>query len=269
MVENVYKLYLTPAELALIASWLGAPLLQFTENPFHKRSPDEIKRALDQAQVSLTSRQYLQVQVDGTIGLDTGVAAIVGALAFAKSSLVISRTVRENAPCFRHIFYVSGLIVERQQTGEAYCLTPICNQDKLIRRLVEFLCLENQVAAPGQPVELDETEFKEAHLIATVEGKNTCVEYLKGIDIPSVTAQSLAETLSHSLSQNALLAMRSLNQESKVMGKLGLLEGASGLWLLQYQKANQADTRLTPCDASTAISQLRELVDLIMKASKK
>ena len=87
---DIFTLTFTSAELAFGASLLGSSP-RLLENPFPGWSDERIRAALSRAQDSLVARQYAQLQPDGRLAVDTTVAGLVGALAFADSALTITR----------------------------------------------------------------------------------------------------------------------------------------------------------------------------------
>jgi len=92
MEDAVFALTFNPEELAFVADLLGnSPRL--LKDPFSGRQAECVKKAQQQAQESLVVRDFIRVQADGHPALDTAVAALVGALAFAESALTITRLV--------------------------------------------------------------------------------------------------------------------------------------------------------------------------------
>lgn len=267
MNSGIFALDFTPAELALVASLLDAPSLPVLEDSAPEWSAEGIEGPLAQAQESLADRQYIQVQPDGSIALDTAVAALVGALAFAESSLIVTHFVGEDeSPCTRRIHFASGLIVEQEhQRDNSHSLTAVRDRGTVCQRLREFLHLVDQTAPSCQPCALPEVDIVEAPLVLATEGEVACVEFLKRAGAPSGIASSLVEVLAHPISQSTLLALVWEEEGARPAGGFKLLEGVDGLWLFrQLQRDGESWMEVAPCDASSAIRELEELTRIVI-----
>jgi len=264
MDNNTFALAFTPVELTLVAGSLDVPSLPLPEESFSDWLPEEIDEALQQARESLAARRYIQTQPNGTIAVDTAVAALVGALAFRDSSLVITRLVEQGSGRTRHIYFASGLIVEQEQEQDGkYRLTAVRDREVLTRRLVEFLHLTDQPAPRAQPCTLAEDEISEARRRVEEEGEKACIGFLESVGVESPTAASLARALAHPVSQSALLALAWEGEEAQRLGGFTLLEGIDGLWLFQSQEHDDRPRlEIIPCNASGAVQQIGSLARL-------
>lgn len=264
---GTFTLSFAPAELVLVTGLLDAPSPLLLEDSFHGWPAEEIEEALVQAQESLAARRYIQMQPDGTIAMDTAVAALVGALAFAESSLVATRmTGDEELPCTRRIYFASGLIVEQEQQQDGvHVLTAVRDRETVSQRLKEFLHLADQPAPLAQSCTLAEAEVDEAREVAAEEGEKACAGFLERAGTPSTAASSLAETLAHPVCQSALLALAWKGREAQRLDSLTLLEGLDGLWLFRpLQRDSESWVKVTPCDVSYATRQIEELTRLVI-----
>lgn len=271
MENATFGLTFTPAELALVAGMLNVPSLVLLEDPFDGLPTEQIEGTLRQAQKSLVARQYVQVQDDGSIALDTAVAALVGALGFAEASLVATRTVgEERSPSTRHIHFAAGLIVEEEQRRDrSHALTAVRDQDAVCQRLKDFLHLAGQPAPPFQPSTLREADVAEARLVITVEGEVAGRELLQDAGVPSAAAVSLAAALGHPTSQSTLFALSWEGQEAQQLDHLTWIEGTDGLWLVRpLDREGESWLEMAPCDAPGAFGQVQRLVNLVIPAGQ-
>jgi len=268
MDSDIFTLTFSPAELALVARLLDASSLQLPEHPFRGWPVEEIENALAQAQESLAGRDYIQIQPDGTIAVDTAVAALVGALAFPDSSLIATLVMGEEPPRTRYVHFASGLVVEQEQRrDDTYCLTAVRERETVSQRLKVFLHLADQPAPPAQPCTLAEAEVDEARGVATEEGEDACAEFLERAGAQEATARFLAEALAHPVSQSALLALDWEAGEAQRVDSFTLLEGVDGLWLFRaLQGDGESWVEVTPCDASPVTRQIERLVRLVIPA---
>ena len=266
MDEDTFNLTFTPAELAFAAGALGAAP-KLLEDPFAGWPPERTETALREAQAALADRQYAQVESDGSMALDTTVAALVGALAFAEAALAVTRAVgAKEQPTTRHIHFAAGLIVEQEQQRDgSHSLTAVRDGESVARRLNEYLCLANQPAPPAQCCTLPMSDVEEARYVAAIEGERACAEYLAGVGVPAAVASSLAQAMAFPVCQSALLALAWEGQEARRLDSLTLLEGKYGLWLL-HPLAGDDEPRLEalPCEAAGAVRRVEELIRLIL-----
>jgi len=266
MDEDTFTLTFTPAELAFVAGTLGAAP-KLLEDPFAGWPPERTEAALRQAQEALAARQYIQVQPDGSMALDTTVAALVGALAFAEAALTVTRAVgAEEQPAARRIHLAAGLLVEQEQQRDgSHGLTAVRDGEVVARRLKEYLRLAGQPAPPAQSWTLPASGVDEARYVAAVEGERACAEFLAGVGTPAAVASSLAQALAHPVCQSALLALAWEAEEARRLDSLTLLESRHGLWLL-HPLAGDDEPRLEvlPCDAAGAARRVEELVRLVL-----
>jgi len=266
MDEDTFNLTFTPAELAFAAGALGAAP-KLLEDPFAGWPPERTETALREAQAALADRQYAQVESDGSMALDTTVAALVGALAFAEAALAVTRAVgAKEQPTTRHIHFAAGLIVEQEQQRDgSHSLTAVRDGEIVARRLNEYLHLADQPAPLAQSCTLSASDAHEARYVAAIEGERACAEYLAGAGAPTAIASSLGQALAHPVCQSALLALGWEGQEARRLDSLTLLEGKDGLWLL-HPLANNDEPRLEvlPCEAAGAARRVEELVRLVL-----
>ena len=265
-VTDTFTLSLAPAELTLIAQMLDVPSLFLTEDPFLGWLADEIEESLKQAKESLAARGYIEVRSDGTVAVDTGVAALVGALAFPDSSLVATVAIDGQPPLSRHLHFASGLIVEQEQhRNHTYSLTALRNQDAAVQRLKEFLCLDDQPALAVEPCTITEADVNRARQIACEKGSKACAGFLEHAGASPATAHSLAVALSRPVLQDALLALTWQGKEARQIGGFTLLQGADSMWLFrQLQRDAESWLEIAPCDGSYAIQQVEDLVRVVV-----
>jgi hypothetical protein len=266
MDKNTFALNLTSAELGFVVSGIGASLL-LLENPFAGQSTEQAEIAMRRAQELLATRRYIQVQPDGRVAMDTAVAALVGALAFAQTSLAATRVAGSEAqPTIRRIYSVTGLIVEQeQQHDQTHRLTAVRDREVMTRRLTKYLHLADQPAPLAQSCKLPALAVSEAHRIALVEGEHACAGFLESEGAPADATSYLAQAMAYPVCQSSLLALAWKGREAERLGGFTLLEGQQGLWLLR-PLSGDSESRLeaVPCDATYASRQVEELAHLVV-----
>jgi len=100
-------------ELAFLARVLGSDTLLGVDDPYMGRLADEIEAADLEIRDALAGRRFIQVQPEGGIVMDVGVAALVGACAFPDVSFVASLTPAGKETVERTLHVIPYLAVEQ------------------------------------------------------------------------------------------------------------------------------------------------------------
>ena len=264
MSDDVFALSFGAGELAFLAGLLGASP-RLLQSPFAGWSDEQVQKALQEARQSLATRQYIQDQPDGELGVEPVVTALVGALAFAESALTV--TCLHNAktqPAVLRVHYASGLIVEHEERDGTYCLTAVRNGAVLARRLQHYVELAAQPAAAGTACTLASSDAHEAQWVAVVEGEGAAAQQLKEAGVQPGGARALARALAETVRQSAWLALRWEGAESRRLDSFTLLEGRDGMWLLQRLADSPDRLEAIPCDAAAAARRVDDVIRAII-----
>jgi hypothetical protein len=266
MSEDCFTLALTPSELSFVASLLGSSP-RLLEDPFAGWPEERIRAALMRAQDSLVSHRYAQVQPDGRLVVDTAVAGLVGALAYADSALTITRLLdRDSQPSVRRVYFASGLIVEQEERNGQHEVTAVRDRETLLSRVQEHVRLSDREAIDVDPCTLSQSDLYEARCAAVVEGAEASAQILQEGGTSAATASALAQAMAGMECQSALLALHWERQEVRDLGRLTLLQGRHGIWLMRPLPDDADRMQVLPCDGLGAARQVEDLVNAVISA---
>jgi len=139
-------------------------------------------------------------------------------------------------------------------------LTAIRDTEIVVQRLKEYVHLAEQTAPSVSPCTLRSSDLYEVRCVAVVEGEAASAEILKAAGVPAAAASSLARAMADTVCQSALLALIWENGKPRQLDRFTLLEGKSGLWLLQPTTDAPDLLEAMPCDAISATRRVREIV---------
>lgn len=255
----------SPSEALFLAGLLGATSLVGLADPFQGWLADEIEAAWADARASLERRRFIEVQPDGRIVMDIGVATLIATWALADASLLLTWTVpggiAENSN-----FHVRQRQVVAQKTTEdgTIYLTPLEDISAAYRQVVQRLRLQDQVAAAGTRASLPEAVLARARVAAAERGAEAASAVLREARLPVVTADSLAEALARPVANGALAALARCGASWDVAG-MGVLEGPAGLWRLRaFTQGGENWVEVAPCDARSARAELRRVLNRVL-----
>jgi hypothetical protein len=259
----VFAMTFNAAELVYAVGLLGnSPRL--LEDPFSGWPAECIEKAQQQAQESLVERNFIQVQPDGRFALDTTVAGLVGALAFAESILTVTRLLNaKEQPSVLQVHFASGLIVAHEEREGMHHLTAIRDKEIVTQRLKEYAHLAEQPAPSVPPCTLRSSDLYEARCVAVVEEEAASTQILTTAGAPAAAASSLARAMADTVCQSVLLALAWKDGEHRELDRFTVLEGESGLWLIQPTADGPDLLEAMPCDAVTATNRVREIVTAV------
>lgn len=264
MNEDTFGLELKTAELAFVAGLVGASP-RLLSAPFPGWSEEQVREALRQARQSLAARQYIHDQPDGSLGVETVVAALVGALGFAESALTVTcLRGAETAPEVVRLYYASGLLVEHEEREGIHHLTALRDAGIAAERLKAYAGLADQPASPGGPCTVPVADAHEAQCVAAVEGAGAAAELLREAGVPADSAAALAQAMADAKSQSTWLAMRWDTDEARQTDGFTLLEGNGGLWLLQPLPGDLDCLQAVPCGAADAERRIHDIIQAIL-----
>lgn len=255
----------TPTEAAFLAGLLGADMLVGMADPFHGWLVDEIEAAWIAARQKLARRRYIEVQPDGKIIMDVGVATLMETWAQAQISLLLTWTTSNGLAqnCSFHL-RTPWALEQRISADGVIRLTSLADAAAVYRRIVQSLQLQRQPAAPGASAALPETVFVRARTAAAGQGTIAAREMLREAQLPAVIAEALAEALTTPVVNGAVVALARLSAGWDVAG-MGVLEGPAGLWRLRaFTREGENWVEVIPCRAQEAREELRRVLNRVL-----
>jgi len=237
-------------EATWLASLLGANVLLGLHDPFVGWLTEEIETAWVDARQSLAARNYIALEANGQITLDTTVAALIGTWAKPDASFILTFTPIGKPTESRYFHLTRYLAVEQTIAAERYQLTALADARAVYQRILDLLQVENQVAAGAANITLLQAQLMNARASAEQTGAEGVLNILR--EAPSDARDALAQTLTQPRANGALVALAQRATAWEVAG-LGLLEGANGLWRLRACKRDDENwVEAIPCDATSA-----------------
>jgi hypothetical protein len=256
----------TPTEAAFLAGLLGASALVGMADPFTGWLAAEIETAWATARKELAQKHFIEVQPDGTIVMDIGVATLMETWAQADASLLLTATgaggMEENSN-----FHLRGrLAVEQRITNDGIIwLTPLEDTAAVYGEVIRRLRLREQPAAPGLQATLSEAVFIRARTAAAGQGAAAADEVLRQARLPAATAAALAAALAAPVVNGAVAALARRTTGWEVAG-MGVLEGPAGLWRLRaFTREGQNWVEIVPCSGQDARQELRRVLNRVLR----
>lgn len=233
-IDGFFVLELTTTELLYVLEVLGIQQMLGLPRAAAEMILNPTQREATQA--SLALHGYIVVQPKGEVYLDRIVAALVQCCATAQQTW-ISVVQDDGGPReVRYIHQFHDLIVEHALCEpDMHCFTPLRDVAAVQQRLFEQLHLSDQGAISGTSFVLPEEALLRLRDVATTGGQLPVVCYLTRSGVDETTAAAFAQVLTHPLFVGVLANWPSSVEEQKMLSEHGLtiLEGPSGLWLLQ------------------------------------
>lgn len=262
MKDDISPISCTPIETAFLASLLGASTLVGMADPFHGWLADEIEAAWGDARQALAERRFIEVQPDGKIVMDAGVAALIQTWASAEASLLLTFAGNEEPAVLRNYHLTKEMAVAQWPSdADAMRITPLQGAAAVYREIGQFWRLADQNAVPGVRCSLREAAFIQARALAAGRDLKVAAAVLTQARLPEATAAALAETLAAPVATGALAAMARRGAAWDVAG-MGILEGMAGLWRLRaFTKDGENWVEIIPCNVAEARSELRRVLN--------
>jgi len=261
--DGVFSLDLTPDELVCLLEALGATRMVGLTSLFADVPPGEAAKRKTAAKAAMASKGYLTVSLEGRVQLDLTIAALVQCCATPQQTWTMTFQDTTGARDVRHIHRVQDLIVEDAILASGtHRLTSLRDEAAVFLRIQQQLRLNVQPAAAGQSFVLPEEILFRIKEIAAAGGEEAAARYLAAMGVTEATAACFVQALVRPVSNSSISRWAAAGEEAAASTEegLGVLEGASGLWLLQPLLADgTAWVRVSPADATTAMRQIEGL----------
>ncbi len=261
--DESFSLHLTPAELVYLLEALGNHSMIGLATPFAEMAEDEARRLKEEAKTSLISQDYVAVLPGGQIQIDLTVAALVQCCASPQQTWTTTSETAAGERDVRHIHRAQGLIVEDAILASGlHRLTPLRDNAAVLQRIEQQMHLKRQSAAPGQTFVLPEELLFRTREIAAAVGEETAARYLVSAGVAKATAAQFAQALAQPISNSSVSRWSVAGEEvaASIEEGIGILEGRSGLWLLQPSVVEDiVRIEVSPADAKMALQKIASL----------
>jgi hypothetical protein len=253
-------------ELAVLGALVDAPALVGMEEPFADLDAAQVQAALTESTNSLIERGFVQPEADNTLTLDSTIAALMTVLTSPSRSYFCGLAT-PRAGLQRHFLHVRdrfAVELTASARGDSawrtrYALLPLDADHGLSQRVFHHWQLSEQLAAPGQGVQLDEAVLSAASTAARGSASAATTILVDG-GIPDLTASVLAETLALPL-RNGMLVAFTLDGSQRHARGVGFLEGRNGLWRLRtHRRPGNTRVDVAPCDAVEMRQEVRRFI---------
>jgi len=261
--EQSFYIELTSPELVYLLETLGAQSMLGLIDPFADLAPGEASEVREKAETSLISKNYVTILSGDKVQIDLTVAALVQCCVSPQQTWTVTFKSATGERDVRHFHRTQDLLVEDTVLDSGlHRLTPLRDKATGLKRVKRQVHLDKQTAANGQSFTLPEEALFRIRDIATAIGEETAAQYLIGAGVAEDTASRFAQALARPLSNSSISCWAAVGGEIRedVEEGLGILEGASGLWLLKScTVAGEAYIKILPADTETILRQVAEL----------
>lgn len=142
--ENNLLVELDAAEFTFLAALMQADTVLGLADPFGGLLGQEIEQLWAQAQQTLLEKNYIALDSEQRVVMDTTVAALVSVCCYPAVTFALSFEPVQGDPLLSYFHLYKDLVVEQfVQTG-TYQLRDIGSYDQLVPRLLELCKLERQ-----------------------------------------------------------------------------------------------------------------------------
>lgn len=265
-----FSVDLTPAELIYLLETLGGGAMVGLATPFAETVEDGAGQSREEAKAALISKGYVAVLPDGRTQMDLTVAALVQCCASPQQAWTTTFEDATGERDVRHIHRTQNLIVEDAILASGlHRLTPLRDDAAVLKRIEQQMHLKRQPAAPGQPFVLPEELLFRIREIAAAVGEKTAAQYLVRAGVMEATAAHFAQALAQPVSNSSVSRWSAIGEEvatsmEEIKAGIGILEGASGIWLLHpFAIEGAARIRVSPADATTSLEQITYLFEVV------
>lgn len=268
--EDSFILNLTAAEVEWILNEIQAPSMRLYPSPFINEPVEEIREILDDAGHSLLKRGWVEDQHDDNVVIDITVAAMVGALGFAKTALFVE-TFQEHAfsPQVIRYFSVEGLLIEQSASDNGeIVLTALRNVQILHKRLQEHLDLKGEGVSGKGTFKCGAALFADVPYTLAGDGESAALAQLIDLGADARFAADFISAMNAPIRQSTLeLVVLDAQQPDgvRLVGRLNLIEGVYGLWVLRsYLEEERPFLEIMPAAAEEAKGFVGDLLNAFL-----
>lgn len=264
---NTWSLVFTREELYFLACVLQITSLIGLEDPSLGLLAEEVEEFLERAKQSLAERGLLEIQSDGKVVLDAGVAALISPVAFANCTLITSRINKTDGMSYpRYIHLMSNLLIEQETLPDTQVsLTAVRDWETLAQRLEDFFGLTEAPAAPGLAFTLTDADLTEARRLALAGAAEACYAFLNHVGVPTEAIPALATALAEGQNAGSVAVLHREAREMHYGESLAWLVGGQGAWRIHPLNQEPPAVRLVPATTEELHRRLSDIVQALRR----
>jgi len=268
--EDSFILNLTAAEVEWILNEIQAPSMRLYPSPFINKPAEKMRKTLDNAGRSLLKRGWIENQPDDNVVIDITVAAMVGALGFAKTALFVEIFQEHTfSPQVTRYFSAEGLLIEQSASDDGeIILTALRNVQILHKQLQEHLDLKGEGVSGRGTFKCGAALFADVPFTLAGDGESAAIAQLIELGADARFAADLISAMNVPIQQSTLelIALDAQQPDGvRLAGRLNLIEGVYGLWVLRsYLEGETPFLEITPAAAAEAKGFVGELLNAFL-----
>lgn len=253
-------------ELFTLAAFLTGEVIIGVPDPFSGWLVEEIEEAVEQAYHTLAERQYLRIQPDGTLFIDTDVALLVGTVTHPQVLFMVTDMPADGRGQRVNYYHRSPVTVALTIEEEQVLLKALPTET-LTDAVLRVWQMQEQNPAPAAPFSIPEDALRQAK--EALPAREKARQILQNAKVPSDHAEALVDALAHPKRTATLAAIRSHPNRWEAQGMVAL-EGPKGLWLLRSFSRNQIPwVECIPCSAAKMQEEVQSLIQRMLPYEEK
>jgi len=234
---DTFSLTLDNNELVFLGQSIKASAFWLVDTNADAKESSDDEQWLKQVQDNLAAKGYATTrEEDGTFAVDPTIPALVGALAFARSALVVTvHNVHENQVQSRLIHFAEGLIIEHEQAeDDTHLLTAIRDIPTLHARLEELLPHTNGTSPFSGVQQIDQESFEAASYLIEKKNLDSATQRLQQAGIPPDFAHAVVQALSEPEQRVMLQTVAFADHKIHRYDTLHVVVAGDILWFYQF-----------------------------------
>jgi hypothetical protein len=256
------EISLSQEELIYLLILLKTPTIPGLERqPMGVLEPEQVSLLMASAERSLMARGFIHPKADKTVGVDQIVLALVGTCAVPELSVLLTASFGGKKQVGQFYHASQAMAVEHAIVKPGvHRFTAFHAVPDFVPRIVEFFRLSPTSAPTRESISLPQKTYQKAAQIApTVTAE--AASLLSFIGLKSEVAEALARTLAKPVSNSAIVVIRHSTENAPTSAGFAILEGTTGLWLLQPKLDNR--TLMVNLDPATPAEVLKRTKALL------
>ena len=227
-------LNLSVNELVFLAALVDADSIVGIENPFTTGLPVEVEEAWAQAKISLAEKQYIKIDDNDSLVIDTIVANVIAACCYPNNFIVLTKHGFEKKLSGFYL-YVSNMLAVQMTVDETKtcALTVLPHVDAVLNCVYSHIELSDKYEPEDTVnIELPVTAWTSLSTHIKDNKPDQAVASLVSYGLNKDLANKLAQILINDLVYCSIVNMEYLNTASPTVQTLGIYKNSDGYWLL-------------------------------------
>lgn len=239
MDEQTWTSSYTTEEFYLLGNLLSIHNFIGMEDPFFGMLSEDIAKSLEFALHTLSERDVLSLESDGSISLNSDVASLIIIMAKAKFSLAARLTDEDKTDHLRFIHFSKDVLIEQGYSiNNQLSLTAVKDRDTVKQRLYQFLDLRGSPETNRSGTAISVVDLALARDLvsqANLESIRLPIEKAGGLN---ETAAKLPMALADGFKTSSVVVTRREGPAIKYGQSLAWMAGSQGLWELIPDESN-------------------------------